>query len=158
MYNSSFLNQYLPQQPTVPPALVPPQAKKNWQDKLGAFLIQGDGNPNGWQPTDAERKQMVKKGLLEAGLSMLANPTGYGNSPIAGISGGLLRGVQQMNTEAADLRGKTIGINGNRMTDYQRAVMAVQDPNTQPQVREAALVYLKLNPPARPETFTTTDL
>lgn len=144
---------YNPNMPQMTPAqVVAEQKKRSWLDRLGQTLIQGDAN---WQPDDATRRQMVKKGLLEAGLSMLANPSGYGNSPINGIAGGLLKGIGQINEESADLRGKTIGINGQRLTDYQRAVMAVQDPNTPPQVREAALVYLKLNPPAKAETVNT---
>ena len=148
---NSFLESYLPVAPTQP-LLAPVKKKRGIWERLGDTLIQGDAN---WQPDDETKKQMVKKGLLEAGLSILANSSGYGNSPLSSISGGLLKGIDQINTESADLRGKTIGINGNRLTDYQRAVMAVQDPNTPPQVREAALVYLKLNPPAKAETFNT---
>lgn len=148
----NYMAQQKAKQAQVPPALIPPQAKKGWMDKLGSMLIQGDES---WQPDDATRKQMVKKGLLEAGLSMLANPTGGDGSALAGISGGLLKGIGQMNNEANELRGRSYNVNSNRMTDTQRAMAIIQDPNATAQVREAAMVFLKLNPPAKAETYST---
>ena len=150
MLDSSL--QYGIPQALIPPALIPPEKKKDWKDKLGQMLIQGDAN---WQPDDKTRRQMVKKGLLEAGLSMLANPSGYGNSPLIGISGGLLKGIGQMNNEADQLRGNQLNVNGNRLTDYQRKIQALQDPNTPEDVKQAIRISFGMDPRAINETWTS---
>lgn len=51
--------------------------------------------------SDEERKRLLKHGLLSAGLTMMATPTGTG-SPLMGITRGLLAGVETSRKGALD--------------------------------------------------------
>lgn len=62
-------------------------------------LIQSQVGP--YSISDEEKKRLKKVGLLQAGLAMLATPTGTG-SPLMGISRGLLAGVDSMQQGAQD--------------------------------------------------------
>jgi hypothetical protein len=85
-------------------------AKLGLLDRLGRQLVPGDSQ---WSPSDDERKAMMKRGLLEAGLTMLATPTGTG-SPIAGIARGLLAGKDAMQADAVDMRNQRLGLGVGR--------------------------------------------
>lgn len=86
-------------------------AKLGLLDRLGRQLVPGDSQ---WSPSDDERKAMMKRGLLEAGLTMLATPTGAGNSPVMGIARGLLAGQQGVRADAEDARSKALGLDQMR--------------------------------------------
>lgn len=86
-------------------------AKLGLLDRLGQRLVPSDSQ---WQPSADERKAMVKRGLLEAGLTMLATPTGAGNSPVMGIARGLLAGQQGIRADAEDMRSKALGLDQMR--------------------------------------------
>lgn len=49
--------------------------------------------PNDPDLTEQDRQQLARSGLLQAGLSILANNSAPGVTPIQAISGGILGGL-----------------------------------------------------------------
>lgn len=83
------------------------EAKRPWGLRIADSLI----IPDAENPIDDEtKKRLFKRGLLQAGLAMLATPTGQGGA-IQGISRGLLSGAQGVQDYAEQLRQRSLGLN-----------------------------------------------